>query len=54
MAGGRVELALFDVYRDGSRRTEKPQPGSLPRRAGSTVDTPSLRQRRVVHRATVE
>ena len=39
MAGGRVDLALFDVYRDGSRRTEKPQPGSLPRRAGSTVDT---------------
>jgi dimethylamine/trimethylamine dehydrogenase len=38
-ASGRVELALFDVYRDGSRRTESPQPGSLPRRADPTVDT---------------
>lgn len=33
-----VALALFDVYRDGSRRTQTPQPGVLPRRGSSAVE----------------
>lgn len=38
-AGTGVELAVFDVYRDGSRRTEKPQPSTLPRRASTVIET---------------
>lgn len=32
-----VELRLFDVYRDGSQRTQAPQVGSIPRKASRAV-----------------
>jgi dimethylamine/trimethylamine dehydrogenase len=36
-AGAQVELALYDIHRDGYRRTTSPEPGRLPRRAGTDV-----------------
>jgi dimethylamine/trimethylamine dehydrogenase len=37
-AGNALRVMLFDLYRDGSRRTEQPVAGSLPRRTGSAVE----------------
>jgi dimethylamine/trimethylamine dehydrogenase len=37
-ARGAVALKLYDVHRDGFRRTEFPKPGVLPRRAGTVTD----------------
>jgi dimethylamine/trimethylamine dehydrogenase len=36
--GNALSVMLFDLYRDGSRRTETPAAGSLPRRAGTAVE----------------
>jgi dimethylamine/trimethylamine dehydrogenase len=33
-----VEIALYDHYRDGSRRTSEPQKGVFPRRLGNAVE----------------
>jgi dimethylamine/trimethylamine dehydrogenase len=33
--GQRVELTIFDLYRDGFRRTAEPRRGELPRRRGT-------------------
>jgi dimethylamine/trimethylamine dehydrogenase len=33
-----VTLRLYDIYRDGSKRTEQPRAGELPRRAGSDTE----------------
>ncbi|MGE3875993.1 MAG: FAD-dependent oxidoreductase [Parvibaculaceae bacterium] len=33
-----VEVALYDLYRDGSRRTAKPETGVYPRRLGNALD----------------
>jgi dimethylamine/trimethylamine dehydrogenase len=37
-SGNGVEVALFDVWRDGSRRTTEPKLGELPRRQGTAVE----------------
>jgi dimethylamine/trimethylamine dehydrogenase len=37
-AGNAHSAALFDLYRDGPRRTEAPRPGALPRPAGTAVE----------------
>jgi dimethylamine/trimethylamine dehydrogenase len=37
-AGNGVEVALYDRYRDGSRRTTTPQTGVYPRRLGDAVE----------------
>ena len=34
-----VEIALYDHYRDGSRRTSQPQKGVFPRRLGDATET---------------
>jgi dimethylamine/trimethylamine dehydrogenase len=36
--GNALRVTLFDLYRDGSHRTEQPVAGSLPRRAGTAVE----------------
>lgn len=36
--GNRVEVVLYDRYRDGSRRTTTPQTGVYPRRLGDAVE----------------
>ncbi len=36
--GNALTVALFDLYRDGYRRTETPTAGALPRRASTTVE----------------
>jgi dimethylamine/trimethylamine dehydrogenase len=37
-AGNQVEVTIYDLYRDGSRRTTEPTIGVYPRRLGSAVD----------------
>ena len=36
-AGAAIELSIFDIYRDGSRRTQLPEAGSFPRAASTDV-----------------
>lgn len=36
--GADVEVAVFDLYRDGYRRVEQPKAGALPRRPGTAVE----------------
>jgi dimethylamine/trimethylamine dehydrogenase len=33
-----VQLEIFDIYRDGYRRSPGPTPGAIPRRAGTAVE----------------
>ncbi|MBM3518382.1 MAG: dimethylamine dehydrogenase [Alphaproteobacteria bacterium] len=37
-AGGELRVRVYDVYRDGFRRTERPVAGELPRRRGDAAD----------------
>jgi dimethylamine/trimethylamine dehydrogenase len=37
-SGNNITLHLFDVYRDGSKRTDKPVAGELPRRRGTDTE----------------
>jgi dimethylamine/trimethylamine dehydrogenase len=37
-SGNGFEVAVFDLWRDGSRRTTAPRPGELPRRQGTAVE----------------
>ena len=37
-ASGPATLRLYDVYRDGSKRTETPRPGEFPRRPGTDTE----------------
>jgi len=37
-SGNALAVALYDLYRDGPRRTDSPAAGTLPRRAGTAVE----------------
>lgn len=37
-ASGQAKLGLYYIYRDGSKRTETPRAGELPRRAGTATE----------------
>jgi dimethylamine/trimethylamine dehydrogenase len=37
-AGNRVEVVVYDLHRDGSRRTTEPTTGTYPRRLGNAVE----------------
>ena len=37
-SGNHITLHLFDVYRDGSKRTDRPVAGELPRRRGTETE----------------
>ncbi len=49
-AGATVALRLYDVYRDGFRRTDEPKSGEPPRRAGCETEDFRCDTRRAVHR----